>query len=224
MANPNKAKKPTPEDVAALKSEVASFASSLGLAPSHLSSSSGFDDSDFLKSGPLKPPKNPKPQPKTLETKPDPNPNSNPKPQSKSKPHPLQVEPFPPPSQSKSNLPSLPLVKASSLSGQWYVDADELEVKVLGKEGRKKVANVKGVEELRALVAKKKELGERLMDQYTKEYEAARKKSGDMKLLEMTTRSGTSADKVSAFTCLVEDNPIANLRSLDALLGKFVST
>ncbi|ONK75213.1 uncharacterized protein A4U43_C03F14530 [Asparagus officinalis] len=223
MANPNKAKKPTPEEVAALKSEVASFASSLGLAPSHLSSSSGFDDSDFLKSGPLKPPKNPKPQPKTLETKPNPNPNSNPKPQSKSKSHPLQVDPFPPLSQSKSNLPSLSLVKASSLSGQWYVDADELEVKVLGKEGRKKVANVKGVEELKALVAKKKELGERLMEQYTKEYEVARKKSGDMKLLEMTTRSGTSADKVSAFTCLVEDNPIANLRSLDALLAMVTS-
>lgn len=114
----------------------------------------------------------------------------------------------------------MPLIKASSLSGQWYVDADELELSVLGEEGRKKVASVKGVEELKVLVAKKKEMGERLMEQYTKEYEAVRKKSGDMRLLEMTTRSGTSADKVSAFTCLVEDNPIANLRSLDALLGK----
>jgi len=36
-----------------------------------------------------------------------------------------------------------------------------------------------------------------------------------------TQRSGTAADKVSAFSVLVGDNPVANLRSLDALLGKF---
>lgn len=114
-------------------------------------------------------------------------------------------------------------MKPSSLSGQWYVDADELESRVLGEEGKKKVVEgVKGVEELKGLVVKKRELGERLMEQYTKEYEAGRRKNGDMRLLEMTARSGTSADKVSAFTCLVEDNPLASLRSLDALLCKFV--
>ena len=42
-------------------------------------------------------------------------------------------------------------------------------------------------------------------------------------MLVSTQRSGTAADKVSAFAVLVGDNPIANLRSLDALLGKFSS-
>jgi hypothetical protein len=40
-------------------------------------------------------------------------------------------------------------------------------------------------------------------------------------MLISTQRSGTAADKVSAFSVLVGDNPVANLRSLDALLGKF---
>ncbi|KAG6485836.1 hypothetical protein ZIOFF_054401 [Zingiber officinale] len=42
--------------------------------------------------------------------------------------------------------------------------------------------------------------------------------TGDMRLLEVIARSRTSADKVSAYTCLVEDNPIANLRAFDSLL------
>nr|CAD1838289.1 unnamed protein product [Ananas comosus var. bracteatus] len=80
-----------------------------------------------------------------------------------------------------------------------------------------------GIEVMKGLVARKKEVAERLMRQYAGEYEQSRRKSGDMKLLEVTARSGTSADKVSAFTCLVEDNPIANLRSLDALLSMVTS-
>lgn len=109
------------------------------------------------------------------------------------------------------------------MSGSWYVDADELEGRVLGKEAMGTKPKVTGVEELRRLVERKKELGERLMKQYTREYEemARKKKSGDLRLLEATARSGTTTDKVSAFACLVEDNPIANVRSLDALLCKY---
>ncbi|XP_042418603.1 uncharacterized protein C4F10.09c-like [Zingiber officinale] len=44
-----------------------------------------------------------------------------------------------------------------------------------------------------------------------------------MRLLEVTARSGMSADKVSAYTCLVEDNPIANLRAFDSLLSMVTS-
>jgi hypothetical protein len=38
-------------------------------------------------------------------------------------------------------------------------------------------------------------------------------------MLLATQRSGTNADKVSAFSVLIGDNPVGNLRSLDALLG-----
>ncbi|KAJ0981070.1 hypothetical protein J5N97_009325 [Dioscorea zingiberensis] len=157
----SKPKKPQriPEDVDLLKSDVASFASSLGLAAG---------------------------------------------------------------AEKKKDTPKLPLMKAGLLSGQWYVDADELEIKVLGEEGRRKVPAL-GIEGLKVLAAKKKEIAEMLMEQYAKDYDVSRRKKGDLRLLEMTARSGTSADKVSAFTCLVEDNPIANIRSLDALLSMVTS-
>lgn len=218
----------TPQGLELLKSDVASFASSLGLAPpSAASSAAGFDDSDFRKSGPLKPPKsrNLKPSPPEKiddgekKNKKD---DSDSKPKPKPKPHPLQIDPFENDKDDKKDLPKLPLMKAISLSGQWYVDADDLEKKVLGLEGRKKLPAL-GIEELKKLVAKKKEVAEMLLRQYTREYDSSRRKSGDMRLLEATARSGTSADKVSAFTCLVEDNPIANMRSLDALLSMVTS-
>ncbi|KAJ6825990.1 CCAAT/enhancer-binding protein zeta [Iris pallida] len=216
-----KPKKPTSEEVDLLKSEVASFASSLGLAPPDPNSTtSGFDDSDFLKSGPINPPKTLKP-PKTLALE-NPRDATETKKKKDAKPHPLQIDPFHRPSSSKDPPKQLPLMKAGSLSGQWYADADELDRKVLGEEGGRG-PGAKGVEEAKALAGRKRELGVRLMEQYTREYEATRRKSGDMRLLETTARSGTSADKVSAFTCLVEDNPIANLRSLDGLLTMVTS-
>ncbi|XP_077240901.1 CCAAT-binding factor [Tasmannia lanceolata] len=237
--NPNngdilKSKNPNNGDI--LKSEVASFASSIGLAPAISSlPSSGFNDSDFRKTGPLKP--------KTPEKPSKPKPSRNKIPHSKKEetenkkkknnqarvralpPHP------PPPSHkdqsfetkwnSKKNLPKLPLIKASLLSGQWYVDAAELESKVFGSEGRK--IEVRDVEDVKRLVIKKKEIAERLLDQYALDYEASRAKSGDMRMVASAQRSGTAVDKVAAFTCMVEDNPVANLRSLDALLAMVTS-
>lgn len=223
-----KPKKPhrTPEDLELLKSDVASFASSLGLAPSSAASSAsacaaGFDDSDFRKTGSLKPHKSRAPKPSAPEKidgadKKNRTDDSDSKTKTKPRPHPLQINPFENAKDDK-NLPKLPLIKASLLLGHWYDDADDLEGKVLGAEGRKKVPAL-GIEELKRLVAKKKEIAERLLRQYTLDYDSSRRKSGDMRLLEVTARSGTSADKVSAFTCLVEDNPIANMRSLDGLL------
>ncbi|KAE9615304.1 putative CCAAT-binding factor [Lupinus albus] len=117
------------------------------------------------------------------------------------------------------NLPKVPLVKASEL-GIWYEDASELEAKVI-EEG--KGIEINNVEEWKGFVEKKKEMGERLMAQYAQDYEKSRGKSGDIKMLISTQRSGTAADKVSAFAVLVGDNPIANLRSIDALLGMVTS-
>ncbi|XP_057505267.1 protein SLOW WALKER 2-like isoform X1 [Actinidia eriantha] len=118
------------------------------------------------------------------------------------------------------NLPVLPLVKASSL-GVWHMDAAELEKKVIG--GNLKKVEFRDVEEWKTLVAKKKELAERLLDQYTQDYKASRGQSGDIKMLMATQRSGTVTDKVSAFSVMVGENPIANLRSLDALLRMVTS-
>lgn len=110
-------------------------------------------------------------------------------------------------------------MKPSGL-GVWFEDMGELEVKVIG-EGKK--VEVKDVGEWKGFVEKKRELGDRLMAQFVQDYESSRGQSSDIKMLVSTQRSGTAADKVSAFAVLVGDNPIANLRSLDALLGKFSS-
>ncbi|KAG7997326.1 hypothetical protein I3843_01G206100 [Carya illinoinensis] len=262
MAVSLKSKKPSkaPEDIDTLKSDVASFASSLGLSSSLPPSSySGFNDSDFRKTGPLKPKPTKPHKPKTQNTnntnedkeRPKPkgfdksqpkgnhkpktqnlNPNgkiwSNQKPKDqnwnkneKAKAPVLELD-----DHGKQqgfnkfkNLPKLPLVKASGV-GVWYVDAAELEAKVVGEGKRSEARNV---EQLKTVVEKKRELGERLMAQYTKDYEASRGQSGDIKMLVVTQRSGTAADKVSAFSVMVGDNPIANLRSLDALLGMVAS-
>lgn len=113
-------------------------------------------------------------------------------------------------------------MKASLLSS-WYVDAAELEEKVIGKEMMRRKVGFGEVEEWKRLGVKKKELGERLMWQYALDYESTRGQNGDIKMLVATQRSGTAADKVSAFSVMVGENPVANLRSLDALLGMVTS-
>ncbi|KAJ1408291.1 CCAAT-binding factor [Sesbania bispinosa] len=110
-------------------------------------------------------------------------------------------------------------MKANAL-GVWFEDAAELEAKVIGEGKRVEMRNV---EEWKGFVEKKREMGERLMAQYAHDYESTRGNSSDIKMLVSTQRSGTAADKVSAFSVLVGDNPIANLRSLDALLGMVTS-
>ncbi|TMX03861.1 hypothetical protein EJD97_013379 [Solanum chilense] len=221
-------------DSEAFKSELASVVSSLGFATSAVPSS-GFDDSDFRKKGRIKSEKKP--------TSKDNNNNNNstnkdsqhgnennnkkrinndkfgkkPKPQPKAE---LQVDNNlwnTTPGKYK-NMPKLPLVKASALS-VWYADAGELEDKVIGSDSNNKIAEFKNVNDWKSKVEKKKELGERLLAQYAQDYESSRGQSGDIKMLLTTLRSGTAADKISAFSVMIGDNPTANLRSLDALLG-----
>lgn len=218
-------------DMEAFKSELASVASSLGFATSAVPSS-GFDDSDFRKKGRIKSHKN-TPSKDNNDTNKDSqhgNENKNnkkrtnndkfgkkPKPQPKAE---LQVDNNlwnTTPGKYK-NMPKLPLVKASALA-VWYVDAAELEDKVIGSEKKNKIAEFKNVNEWKSKVEKKKELGERLLAQYAQDYESSRGQSGDIKMLLTTLRSGTAADKISAFSVMIGDNPTANLRSLDALLG-----
>ncbi|XP_012455742.1 protein SLOW WALKER 2 [Gossypium raimondii] len=230
----------TAQDVELLKSDIASFASSLGFSADSSLPYSGFNDVDFRKAGPLKPPKPPKTAntPKqnsqlekkrsnTQTPKTDKNTKNNQRP--KPKPPALSLDDsnksnrFSRDPDKFKNLPALPLVKASALSA-WYEDESELEKKLFGEEGKgKKAVNVRNVEELERLVEKKTELGERLMWQYAKDYELSKGKSGDMKMVLASQRSGTAADKVSAFSFVVADNPVANLKSLDGLLGLVTS-
>lgn len=228
----NKSKTKSPQDLDALKSDVASFASSIGLSASVPlpSSSSGFNDTDFRKTGPInhrerKSPNSPPKKNKFLKEKTN-NSTENGKPNRKfsARPKPAALEVNTTYDNSYANkfknLPKLPLVKANAL-GTWFVDAAELEEKVIGNEGSKKI-EVNKLEEWKRLVEKKKDLGERLLAQYVQDYESSRGQNGDIKMLIATQRSGTAADKVSAFSVMVGDNPVANLRSLDALLGKAI--
>lgn len=222
MSTKKKKKKKKPaaggeeDDIDAIKSDVASFASSLGLVPG-AGNSSGFDDSDFRKSGPMSAPKPPK-HPQTPEAPANTEPLQNPKPTKK--PHPLELH-APHTAATTSAATNYPLVKASALSGQWHADAAELEARVLGD--RKHAPPAVGLQEMQRMVERKRELAEKLIMQYSREYDSVRRGTGDLKLLEMSAKSGTSSDKVSAFTCLVEDNPIANMRALDSLLGMVAS-
>ncbi|PIA53742.1 hypothetical protein AQUCO_00900373v1 [Aquilegia coerulea] len=220
--NPNNNNNDDDVESETLKSEVASFASSIGLSSSL--PNSGFNDSDFRKTGtiikPLKLPQNPK----TTTTTPKPNlPNEENKKFLKKKNPKIDRDVVSNDSKTYNkwkNLPKLPLVKASIL-GVWYVDAVELEDKVIGKQG--KTIDTKNVEEWKRLVEKKKELGERLLAQYTQDFDNSKGRSGDMKMLVATQRSGTAIDKVSAYSVAVGENPIANIKSLDALVAMVTS-
>ncbi|KAG4178573.1 hypothetical protein ERO13_A10G051500v2 [Gossypium hirsutum] len=228
----------TAQDVELLKSDIASFASSLGFSADSSLPYSGFNDVDFRKAGPLKPPKPPKTPKQNSQLEKKPSNNQTPKTDKNTKNN-QRPKPNKPPVLSLDdsnkrnrfsrdpdkfkNFPALPLVKASALS-LWYEDESELEKKLFGEEGKgKKAVNVRNVEELKRLVEKKMELGERLMWQYAKDYELSKGKSGDMKMVLASQRSGTAADKVSAFSFVVADNPVANLKSLDGLLGLVTS-
>ncbi|XWS16115.1 hypothetical protein CRYUN_Cryun34aG0057900 [Craigia yunnanensis] len=230
----------TPQDVELLKSDIASFVSSLGFSTDASLPYSGFNDADFRKTGSLKPPKPPRTpnnekRSSQLEKKPnntqipktDKNTNNN----ERTKPRPpvLSLEDT---NKNNSlfreddkfkNSPALPLVKASALS-VWYEDEWKLEKKVFGEEENgKNAVEVRNVDEWKRLVEKKRELRERLMWQYAKDYELSKGKSGDMKMVLASQRSGTAADKVSAFSFVVADNTVANLKSLDGLLGLVTS-
>ncbi|KAL1203743.1 Protein SLOW WALKER 2 [Cardamine amara subsp. amara] len=248
------------QDLNLLTSDIASFASSIGLASSS-HPSPGFNDTDFRKPTKSKTQKRKKPKKnnnatsdqkheknevkegdtrssksnlgnetgKNLggekkETKDAPvKPTINPKP----KPDFLSIDDENTGIKAKrfdkyKSLPKLPLVKASLLSSEWYNDAAELEEKVFGGGANRKVAVTKK-EDVLAVMETKRELGERLMWQYAEDFVTSKGKSGDMKMVISAQKSGTVADKITAFEIMVGENPIANMRSLDALLGMVTS-
>ncbi|KAG7586794.1 CCAAT-binding factor [Arabidopsis thaliana x Arabidopsis arenosa] len=233
------------QDLSLLTSDIASFASSIGLASSL--PSSGFNDTDFRKpaKSQTQKRKKPKKEQKHKNEAKEGEPKSNignekgkdfgTSKQNKDAPVKQTIQPKPKPGflsiddessgikakrfDEFKSLPKLPLVKASLLSSEWYNDAAELEEKVFG--GRKVAVNSK--EDFKGVVEKKRELGERLMWQYAEDFVTSKGKSGDMKMVISAQKSGTVADKITAFEIMVGENPIANMRSLDALLGMVTS-
>uniref|UniRef100_A0A7N0TZJ5 CCAAT-binding factor domain-containing protein n=1 Tax=Kalanchoe fedtschenkoi TaxID=63787 RepID=A0A7N0TZJ5_KALFE len=207
-------------DVESLKSDIASFASSLGLATT--APSSGFNDSDFRKTGSMKGSKSEKQRSgagrRKAEKRVDSRKAGNETGGEKAGALTQLTENLIAKGRNFDkfkNAPRLPLMRVSGL-GVWYVFAAELEGKVIGA-GRR--AEGRDLGEWKAVVERKRELAERLMAQYAVEYERTEGKKGDVNMLLTTQRVGTAADKVSAFSVLLEENPVANMRSLDALIA-----
>ncbi|KAL6010534.1 hypothetical protein ACLOJK_000968 [Asimina triloba] len=217
-------KTPKPKDADAvelLKSEVASFASSIGLSSSRNQSTVGFDDSDFRKTGPLKPSKaekHPRPKPESQsqsQSRADKTPRSKPK-------HRPPVPQQPSFHESKGqDVPNLPLMKAVRELGNWYEDAAELEMKVLGNGGGG--IGKLDLETVKRLAEEKRRVGGSLLAQYAKDYEKLSIKDGETRMAKDMQKKGTAVDKVVASTTLLTINPLANLRSLDALLALVMS-
>jgi len=230
-------------DVNALKAEVASFASSLGLAGISSTQNTGFNDADFQKKGPIKsskPAKNPaskqSAKPRELKTaKNDSKPGNikafkGKRSQGEEGKGPLKGHG---PLHSAENatvgqnngtakkLPKLPLMKPSSLSSPWYANASSVEAKLVPADAKSSANLTKPA--LEALLQTKRQLAQRLMDQYVSEYEISSGKSADMRMVSMAQKSGTTADKVAAITVLVQDNPLANIKALDTILAMVTS-
>ncbi|KAK0596188.1 hypothetical protein LWI29_013478 [Acer saccharum] len=212
------------EDIDQLKSELASFASTLGL---NSSSSSGFNDSDFRKTGTIKRNNEKKPAFENTQNPKSKNQNKNNKKkhidQNSTEPQKLtengrshfEQEPRKKTEKSKQKpVPKPPVLSLASGGG----GANHDKFKKLPKLPLVKASNVGvwyvdaeelekrvcgGVEERKKRVVvnfkeveRKRELGERLLWQYVADYEGSRGQTGDIKMLVATQRSGTAADKV----------------------------
>ncbi|KAI5063062.1 hypothetical protein GOP47_0021609 [Adiantum capillus-veneris] len=123
----------------------------------------------------------------------------------------------------KGGSKSLSRIMSLLKSGPWY-EASPASIKMVSRN-----AAVGGADQTdgdlawSALAAKVQKKGEELMEKVAAEYEKSRGKDSDMRWLMMARKTGTTADKVAAFTVLLQDNAIANLRSLDSLLGMVTS-
>ncbi|CAM6017455.1 unnamed protein product [Sphagnum balticum] len=197
-----KSKKSKKEELQAIQADVASFAASLGLASS---AGVGFDDTDFHKKGSIA-----GKQKKGGEEE--------------------QVK-----SQKKSSVPARS-VKSKLLlqSGSvWYEAAETAAANLSSRFAKvsdgndaaeilKDRSNI-GSHEWEETVTKKKKEAEELMEKAVTEYERSRSKNSETRWLMTARRSGTLADKVAAMTVMLQDNPVLNLRTLDALLGLVTS-
>lgn len=107
------------------------------------------------------------------------------------------------------------LAKSFQSAALWYEGVAAAAVNPKAKT-EKDVAAMKGEE---SSASKLKE-AEQLMEKAVADYEKSRSKDSDTRWLMTARRSGTSSDKVAAMTVMLQDNPMLNLRTLDALIGR----
>ncbi|KAG6543422.1 hypothetical protein Mapa_015092 [Marchantia paleacea] len=100
-------------------------------------------------------------------------------------------------------------------NGSWEIVADgESEVK------RSLVDTPYGEPEF---VKKLRSEAQDLLEKAANDFEKNRSRDKDAEWLLKARRSGTSADRVAAMTVILQENPKANVRTLDALLGMMTS-
>ncbi|XP_024524800.1 CCAAT/enhancer-binding protein zeta [Selaginella moellendorffii] len=215
----------------ALKADVASFAANLGLASSQV----GFNDADFRKKGPLKrgtarnPDKAEKSQ-RIPRKKKETGGNSRRDGRNAGS----QARKWPPPkpraedwkNEAKKVNVSVAKVRfgkdvVHSLSRwagsgeKWYETAAGISSAIQFVEPEKEVAD--------GFVQLKRKEAEALLQLVAVEFERSRRNSSDMRMIQSARRSGTSGDKVAAMTILIQENPVANLQTLDSLLAMVTS-
>ncbi|EFJ10114.1 hypothetical protein SELMODRAFT_427445 [Selaginella moellendorffii] len=214
-----------------LKADVASFAANLGLASSQV----GFNDADFRKKGPLKrgtarnPDKAEKSQ-RIPRKKKETGGNSRRDGRNAGS----QARKWPPPkpraedwkNEAKKVNVSVAKVRfgkdvVHSLSRwagsgeKWYETAAGISSAIQFVEPEKEVAD--------GFVQLKRKEAEALLQLVAVEFERSRRNSSDMRMIQSARRSGTSGDKVAAMTILIQENPVANLQTLDSLLAMVTS-
>eukprot|EP00252_Welwitschia_mirabilis_P019006 TRINITY_DN4287_c0_g1_i1.p1 TRINITY_DN4287_c0_g1~~TRINITY_DN4287_c0_g1_i1.p1 ORF type:complete len:1060 (-),score=290.87 TRINITY_DN4287_c0_g1_i1:464-3643(-) len=233
-----KKKKLKAEDLDSLRQEVASFSSSLGLATENaVVSSTGFDDRDFRKKGPIDRSKPVKEKPsddakaenrdsieQSHKRQRQPQQEEQSDKAKRAKPSKIQTlfKKAGNDEVKKRDLgPQLPLMKPNTLSNPWYLDAQDLESKFV--KGVTAMPGVSSKLEWSSVVENKRKLAEKLMQQYVSHYNNLKRKNADLRMVAAAEKSGTTADKVAATIVLLQDNPIANLKTLDTTLGMITS-
>ncbi|CAM6039763.1 unnamed protein product [Sphagnum compactum] len=235
-----KSKKRKEEELQAIQADVASFAASLGLASS---AGVGFDDTDFRKKGSIagKQKKGEEEEQGKSQKKNDGNGGGGEDSSQKTKKKKKKMGRDDGRNQSNIEDVKEGVVPARSVKNKlllqsgsvWYKAAETAAANLSstlakvsdGKDAAeilKDRSNI-GSHEWEETVTKKKKEAEELMEKAVTEYERSRSKNSETRWLMTARRSGTLADKVAAMTVMLQDNPVLNLRTLDALLGLVTS-
>jgi ribosome biogenesis protein MAK21 len=138
---------------------------------------------------------------------------------------PLKARPADPPKFTFDPIPEFPkggapprsLLKNSGEGGRWYEHTTSLPDSNGAAAGSNKVSKKD-----EAAIESQRQRGLELISAEAAAFEASagRQKGGsNLQWLQQAQRGGTTSDKVAAMALLVQENPIANLRSLDALIN-----
>ncbi|KAJ7521119.1 hypothetical protein O6H91_19G038900 [Diphasiastrum complanatum] len=128
---------------------------------------------------------------------------------------------------------------ASEACGSWYEASEKLAARLAphivhmtspgGKNESKHLTRGDGFSQLNQhnrlpfapteVFEKKRQEGQHLLNRLMQDYQNHHNKDSANRFLLTARRAGTSADKVAAMTVMIQGNPLANLSTLDTLLG-----